>query len=86
MALVEAKVDEIFEIEHGIKAIEEGIAASNVVELINLPYDLIIQLKPFLKDKKIKIHHNKTDAIPEEIAELGQVCFTSVEMKGTYMG
>ena len=23
---------------------------------------------------------------PEEIAELGQVCFTSVEMKGTYMG
>jgi hypothetical protein len=86
MALVEAKVDEIFEIENGIKAIKEGIAASNMVELINLPYDLIIQLKPFLKDKKIKIHHNKSDAIPEEIAELGQVCFTSVEMKGTYMG
>ena len=86
MALVEAKVDEIFEIENGIRAIKEGIAASNVVELINLPYDLIIQLKPFLKDKKVKIHHNKTDAIPEEIAELGQVCFTSVEMKGTYMG
>ena len=37
MALVEAKVDEIFEIENGIKAIKEGIAASNVVELINLP-------------------------------------------------
>ncbi len=86
MALLEAKVDEIFEIENGIKAIKEGIAASNEVELINLPYNLIIQLKPLLKDKKVKIHHNKTDEIPEEIAELGQVCFTSVEMKGTYKG
>ncbi len=86
MALIEAKIDEIFEIEEGLKAIKEGIEASREVELINLPYSLIIELKPFLKGKKVKIHHNKTDELPEEIADLGQVCFTSVEMKGTYKG
>ncbi|MEW6409101.1 MAG: hypothetical protein AB1488_03190, partial [Nitrospirota bacterium] len=86
MAILEMKVDEIYKIEQGLKAIEDEIKKKRAVDLINLPHSLIfVRLRPLLKDKTVKIYINNPYEA-EDYMDVGEVIFTSVEMLGNYKG
>jgi len=71
------KISEVYDKKEGLKALKKEIRKSKRVQLQNMPRDLLEELKPLLKNKKVRIILPPGMKPSKEILQIGEVAVAS---------
>lgn len=71
------KISEVYDTKEGLKALKKEIRKSKKVQLQNMPRGLLKELKPLLKNKKVRIILPPSTKPSKDLLEIGEVAVTS---------